>query len=46
MSNSRLLARATIKSHVSEEVKMVNSVEKTLTYLHLVDGSGRVDIRM
>ena len=30
---------------VSEEVKMVNSVEKTLTYLHLVDGSGRVDIR-
>lgn len=34
-----------ILGHVSEEVKMVNSVEKTLTYLHLVDGSGRVDIR-
>jgi hypothetical protein len=30
---------------VSEEIKMVNSVEKTLTYLHLVDASGRVDIR-
>jgi hypothetical protein len=30
---------------VTEEVKMVNSVERSLTYLHLVDSSGRVDVR-
>jgi hypothetical protein len=30
---------------VSEEVKMVNGVERSLTYLHLVDSTGRVDVR-
>ena len=31
--------------HVTSEVKMVNSVERTLTVIHLVDSSGRLDIR-
>jgi hypothetical protein len=34
-----------ICGHVSSEVKMVNSVERTLTVIHLVDSSGRLDIR-
>lgn len=31
--------------HVTSEIKMVNSVERTLTVIHLVDSSGRLDIR-
>ena len=31
--------------HVTSDQKMVNGVEKTLTTVHLVDSSGRLDIR-
>jgi hypothetical protein len=34
-----------ICGHVTSEIKMVNSVERTLTVIHLVDSSGRLDIR-
>jgi hypothetical protein len=34
-----------ICGHVTSEIKMVNSVERTLTCIHLVDSSGRLDIR-
>jgi hypothetical protein len=34
-----------ILGFVNSEVKMVNGVEKHLTYLHLVDSTGRLDVR-
>lgn len=34
-----------ILGFVNSEIKMVNGVEKHLTYLHLVDSTGRLDVR-
>jgi hypothetical protein len=34
-----------IAGHVTSEVKMVNGVEKTLTFIHMVDSSGKLDVR-
>ena len=34
-----------IAGHVTSEVKMVNGAEKTLTFMHMVDSSGKLDIR-
>lgn len=45
MPDGSIVSVTGILGLVSEEVKMVNSVERSLTYLHLVDATGRIDVR-
>ena len=45
MSDNTMINVSGIVGHVSCETKVVNSVEKTLTSIHLVDSTGRLDIR-
>ncbi len=45
MLDGSIISVTGILGLISEEVKMVNSVERTLTYLHLVDSTGRIDVR-
>lgn len=34
-----------VVGHVTSEIKLVNGVERTLSFMHMVDSSGRLDIR-
>jgi hypothetical protein len=45
MPDNSIISISGILGHVSGEMKMVNSAEKALTCLHLVDASGKLDIR-
>jgi hypothetical protein len=45
VSDNDIVSVSGICGHVTSDVKMVNSVERTLTSVHLVDSSGRFDIR-
>jgi hypothetical protein len=45
VADNDIISVSGICGHVTSEMKMVNSVEKTLTSIHLVDSSGRLDIR-
>jgi len=45
VADGSMIAVTGILGFVNSEIKMVNGVEKNLTYLHLVDSSGRLDVR-
>lgn len=45
IADNDIVAVSGICGHVTSEQKMVNGAEKTLTTVHLVDSSGRLDIR-
>jgi hypothetical protein len=45
VADGSMIAVTGILGFVNSEVKMVNGVEKNLTYLHLVDPTGRLDVR-
>jgi hypothetical protein len=45
MPDNSIITISGILGHVSGEMKMVNSAEKALTCLHLVDASGKLDVR-
>lgn len=45
ISDNDIVAVSGMCGHVTSEQKMVNGAEKTLTTVHLVDSSGRLDIR-
>jgi Cell division control protein 24, OB domain 3 len=44
-ADNDIVAVSGVCGHVTSEIKMVNNVERTLTCIHLVDSSGRLDIR-
>jgi hypothetical protein len=44
-ADNNMVSVAGVLGHVSSERKMVNGTEKELTTMHLVDTSGRLDIR-
>jgi hypothetical protein len=45
ISDNTMINVSGIVGHVSSETKIVNNAEKTLTSIHLVDSTGRLDIR-
>ena len=45
VADGSMIAVTGILGFVNSEIKMVNGVEKNLTYLHLVDSTGRLDVR-
>ena len=45
IADNDIVSVSGICGHVTSEQKMVNGAEKTLTTVHLVDSSGRLDIR-
>ena len=44
-ADNDIVAVSGVCGHVTSEIKMVHNVERTLTCMHLVDSSGRLDIR-
>jgi hypothetical protein len=45
IADNNIVTVSGICGRVSSEIKMVNSVERTITTIHLVDGSGRCDVK-
>ena len=45
IADNHIVSISGICGRVSSEIKMVNSVERTITIIHLVDGSGRCDVK-
>jgi hypothetical protein len=45
IADNNIVSVSGICGRVSSEIKLVNGVERTITTIHLVDGSGRCDVK-